>query len=297
MVSDEFRTFNARMTEARRASAPSTLQENRARAEVIMGALPLPEGVYAERVDAGGVSCIRCRRESAALDPHLLYFHGGGYRLGSALSYRAFGANLAKACGVQVLLVDYRLAPENPFPGAVQDATHAYTWLADTLRGSERIVVGGDSAGGGLAAAVILAAKSDRRPLPVGGVLLSPWLDLTNRADSYRTRAETDSLFSKASADEAAKLYLGNIDPTDTMASPLFGDWSNTPPLLIQASDAEVLIDDATALAEAVRTAGAEVDLRIFPDMPHVWPIHYPAYPEAVASMDEIASFVNRLFT
>ena len=260
-----------------------------------MSRLPLADGVTATAHDAGGVEVISCIRQESSEDPSLLYFHGGGYRLGSAASYRAYGSHLARACSARVLLVDYRLAPEHPFPAAVDDALVAYRWVLGQQPSPRRIVVGGDSAGGGLAAALALRTRDEGMPLPAGVICLSPWADLTNTAGSYTRCAESDALFSKLSADEAAGLYLDGADPAHPLASPLRGDWRGLPPLFIQASECEVLTDDATGLASNARGAGVDVELRLYADMPHVWQVHYPIFPEAVQAVDQVGAFIARV--
>ena len=263
--------------------------------ESAMGARPLADGVEAEELDADGVLVVSCRRRDSGKDePALLYFHGGGYRMGSARSFRAYGSQLAAACAAEVLLVDYRLAPEHPFPAAVDDALRAYRWLLAREGGPHRIVFAGDSAGGGLVAALLLRARDDGLPTPAGAACLSPWADLANASASYGSNSDSDALFSKSAADEAAGLYLQGADPTDPVASPVRGDWAGMPPLLIQASEDEVLRDDATALADAARRAGVDVELHLYPGMPHVWQLHYPAFPEAVEAVGQLSSFVNR---
>jgi epsilon-lactone hydrolase len=295
MVSDEFRAFQAQMAAVTAGTQPLSLAERREGMEAAMSRLPLAEGVTATPLDAGGVRVISCTREQGQGDPALLYFHGGGYRLGSAASYRAYGSQLARACSVRVVLVDYRLAPEHPFPAAVDDALTAYTWLLDDRDSTGRIVIGGDSAGGGLAAALALRARDEGMPLPAGVVCLSPWADLTNSASSYTRCAQTDALFSKSSADEAAGLYLQGSDPAQPLVSPVRGDWHGLPPLLIQASECEVLADDATGLADRARLAGVEVELHLYADMPHVWQMHHPIFPEAVQAVDQVGAFVARV--
>jgi epsilon-lactone hydrolase len=300
MVSDEFRAFQTQMAAAVTGAQPVSLVERRERMEMTMSRLPLAEGVTATPHYAGGVGLISCSRDDGPDDPALLYFHGGGYRLGSASSYRAYGSHLARACGARVVLVDYRLAPEHHFPAAADDALAAYRWLLGDARSSgrvapDRVVVGGDSAGGGLAAALALRARDEGLALPAGVVCLSPWADLTNCAGSYTRCAGSDALFSKASADEAAGLYLDGADPRQPQASPLFGDWSGLPPLFIQASESEVLVDDATGLADNAGGAGVDVELHLYSDMPHVWQIHYPLFPEAVQAVEQVRDFVVRV--
>lgn len=221
-------------------------------------------------------------------DRVLLWFHGGGYRLGSARGFGRWNAGLAARCGVDVVSVDYRLAPEHPFPEALIDAVLAYTAVAASSR---RVVVGGESAGGGLAAALLLVLADRDLPAPVGGVLCSPWLDLSNSSTSFTENASTDALFPRAAADRAAALYLVGHPPTDPYASPLLGDWALQPPLLLQASTAENLRDDAVGLAASA--PGARLEL--YDGVPHAWHIGYPEAPRSVEAAESIARFVNEI--
>ena len=295
MPSVEFTEFQARMAAAPPPPPPGSLAELRERIEGSMGNLPLAAGTSAEEVDAAGVSAIVCTRDGGEDDPWLVYFHGGGYRICSARAYRAHGSQLAAACRSRVLLVDYRLAPEHPFPTAVHDALAAYRWLLGQGVAPGRVVIAGDSAGGGLTAALLLAAARDGVALPAGGVCLSGWLDLTNSGETFTTNAATDVLFPKASADEAAGQYLQGQDATDPLASPLFGDWSGMPPLLLMNGSIESLAADSARLADTARAAGVDVTHTVYADMPHVWQTAYPAYPEAVQAVEEIAAFIARV--
>jgi epsilon-lactone hydrolase len=270
-------------------------QEIREGIDADMGRQPLAEGTEARHVDAGGVPAILCERTGGAHDPFLVYFHGGGYCIASALAYRSFGSHLAKVCRARVLLVDYRLAPEHPFPAAVEDGFAAYRWVLDEGVQPSQVVIGGDSAGGGITAAVLLAARGRSLPLPAGGVCLSPWVDLTNSAASYRTHARSDPSFSKASAENYTAQYLPHGNVTDPLASPVFGDWEGSPSLLVLVSDAEVLHDDASRLADVARAAGAEVEYHEYPSMPHMWPFFYPSWPESQQALEQIAAFVTRV--
>ena len=296
MASPEFHAFQERLASAPQPPPPADLNELRSRIEAALGAVPLADGVTATEVDAGGVGAIwTVRDDGADDDPVIVYFHGGGYRLCSARSYAPFGSHLAKACRARVLVVDYRLAPENPFPAAVDDALAAYRYVLDQGTPAGRVVIGGDSAGGGLTAALLLAAGDAGLDLPAGGVCLSPWADMTATAESYETRADVDKLFSLASAKEAGGLYLAGADPENPFASPVFGDWTGMPPILIQVGDAEVLLDDAATLAVRAREAGVEVVHEVYPEMPHVWMTNYPHFPEAVEAVEQIAAFVARV--
>jgi monoterpene epsilon-lactone hydrolase len=295
MASKEFHELQERLASAPQPPPPANLDELRARIDANMGGLPLAEGTSAAEVDAGGVRSILCTRDGGDGDPVFVYFHGGGYRLASALAYRAYGSNLAKACEARVLLVDYRLAPENPFPAAVDDAVAAYQWVLQQGTPPGRVVIGGDSAGGGLTAALLLALRDRGVALPAGAVCLSPWVDMTLTAGSYESRAAADKLFSLASAEEASKLYLNGHDPKDPLVSPVFGSWTGMPPLLIQVGDAEVLLDDAAQLASVAAAAGVDVEHHVYAEMPHVWQMSYPAFPEAVDAVRQIGDFVRRV--
>lgn len=294
MVSQAFLEFQARVRAAERPAPPATLEERRAQAEAALAA-PLAEGVRAEDVEINRVSCIALRRDVIPDLPLVVYFHGGGYRMGSAQAWRAFCSHLVVACRARVLNVDYRLAPEVPFPGAVEDAVAVYRGLLDGGEEPGQIVLAGDSAGAGLAAATLLSGRERGHPPPAGVVCLSPWADLTNRAETFASCAASDQLFSRAQADEAALLYLAGADPEQPLASPVFGDWRGMPPVLIHVGSVEVLLDDAKNLAATARAAGVDARLSIYPEMPHVWHLSYPAFPEAVQAVEEVAAFVREV--
>lgn len=295
MASNEFHALQERLAAAPPPPADETLVEQRARIEANLSALPVAEGVTATAHDAGGVGVIECVPDGGA-STTILYAHGGGFRLVSALGYRSYGSLLAAATGATVLLVDYRLAPEHPFPAALDDMRVALRWLRARTNAPDSIVVAGDSAGGNLAAAVVLGQLADGEPLVNGTVCCSPWADLTNSGDSYGANGEFDKLFSHAQATEATAMYVpADVAPTEPLVSPVFGSWGGAPPMLIQASEHEVLRDDATRLADVAGAAGVDVTLSIYPEMPHVWPVSYPAFPEAVAAVEEIAAFVRRV--
>jgi acetyl esterase/lipase len=300
MPSQEYQEFQQRMSAAPRPAAPASLAEYRERIEQAMAALPLAEGVTDEAVtleaEGAPVGAVWLRPAGAPSDaPVLLYFHGGGYRLMSATADRPYGSHLAAACGCRVLSVDYRLAPEHPFPAAVDDALTAYRALLAGGERPERIVVGGDSAGGGLTVALLVAARDAGLPQPAGGVCLSPWADLTNSSETYRTNAERDTMFGLPQATEAAGLYLQGGDPRHHLASPVFASLAGLAPLLVHVGDAETLLDDARTLAARAEEAGVPVTLSVYEDMPHVWHRSYPAFPEAVQAVEEVAAFIRKV--
>jgi acetyl esterase/lipase len=295
MASKEFHALQEAMAARPVPPPPADIAEQRSRIDEAMAQMPLAEGTVSEPFVRSGVAGIECRPvELADNAPILLYFHGGGFRIASALAYRSYGSHLAAVLGARVLLVEYRLAPEHKFPKAVDDCFTVWESLLAEGIDTGRIVIAGDSAGGGLAASVTMHALADG-VLPAGVICCSPWVDLTITADTYDTNAESDKLFSRTSAEEAAPAYLGGADPMNPIASPLFGDWDGAPPLLILVGDAEVLLDDSRKLADVAKAAGVDVTLSIYPEMPHIWTMSYPAFPEAVEGVTEMAEFVSRV--
>jgi acetyl esterase/lipase len=274
--------------------APQEFVARRRAAEEMMAGLPRADDVEISETRAGGVRALACTPVRGRTDTTILYHHGGGYRLGSADMYQSFASHLASLCGATVLVLDYRLAPEHPFPAALTDAAAAYQWaVAGT--GPQRLVLAGDSAGGGLVAGLLLDIKDRELPPPAATVLMSPWVDLRNSADSFTSRADTDNLFSHAAAEEAAQWYLAGHPATDPLASPLLGDWTGLPPTLIHVSEAEVLYDDGTRLADTARAAGVDVRYEAFPDVPHIWHTGYPRLPAAVKPVQQIAAFIDEM--
>jgi epsilon-lactone hydrolase len=238
-----------------------------------------------------GVPCVVC--EPARPIATLVYFHGGGYRLGSAQWSAGFGSTLARVADTRVVLVDYGLAPENPFPAALHDAAAALD--ESRSRWPDPIAVGGDSAGGGLATALVVAALQGGVAMPAGLVLLSPWLDLTVSAASYESRSTSDLLFSRAQAAEAAQLYLQGWDSRDPLVSPVFAEVEGFPPVVLFASTGEVLLDDSIMLIDHLARSAGPVQANFVADVPHAWPAVTPALPAAAAALQSIATFVASL--
>ena len=297
MASPEFEAFKAAAAARPVPTPTANIQEQRQRIDDAMGAIPLASGTSATAASLGGVPVIDCRPDDLAADaPVIVYLHGGGFRIASALAYRSYGTHLAAVLSARVVLVDYRLAPEHPFPAALDDSVAVYRALLAEGVDASRLVIVGDSAGGGLAASVALRTLADG-PTPAAIVCCSPWVDLTVTAESYETRSEADKLFSRTSAEDAVLAYAVGSEVTDPLLSPVFGDWTNAPPLLVMVGDAEVLLDDAHKLAAVAGDAGVDVTLSLYPEMPHIWTMSYPAYPEAVAGVMEIAAFVQKHVT
>jgi len=270
-----------------------TIAERRAQYERAEKVFPTPPDVKVERVSAPAAPAEWLRPPSATPGRVVLYLHGGGYVIGSPRSHRHLAAAIAGAAGASALLLDYRLAPEHPFPAAVEDATAAYRWLLDQATAPEHIVIAGDSAGGGLTVATLLALREARVPLPAGGVCISPWVDLTCSGASYATKAAADPIVRRASVEEMARAYLGATPPRTPLASPLFADLRGLPPLLIHVGSDEVLLDDAVQLAERAKAAGVDATLEIYDRMIHVWHWFLPMLDEAQTAVEAIGRFVR----
>ncbi|MGH9035343.1 MAG: alpha/beta hydrolase, partial [Acidimicrobiia bacterium] len=232
--------------------------------------MPLPDDVAVTESRANGVRSLRVEIRDAPVDRHLLLLHGGGYMCGNPEGVRDLAARLARAARADVLVPDYRLAPENPHPAAVEDAVRAYRSLVGD-RAPERCAVVGESAGGGLALATMVAVRDQGGPLPAAGCCFSAWLDMTVSGASVTSKAEVDPIASGDSLRMSAQAYLQGQEPTLPLASPLHADLTGLPPLLLQVGSEEVLLDDSTRLAEKARQAGVDVTLEVADGLPHVF--------------------------
>ena len=270
-----------------------TTAERRAQYERAEKAFPTPPDVKVERVNAPVAPAEWLRPPSAEPGRVVLYLHGGGYVIGSPRSHRHLAAAIASAAGASALLLDYRLAPEHPYPAAVDDAAAAYRWLLDQAIAPARIVIAGDSAGGGLTVATLLALREAGVQLPAGGVCISPWVDLTCGGASYATKAAADPIVRRDGVEQMARAYLGATPPRTPLASPLFADLRGLPPLLIHVGSDEVLLDDAVQLAERARAAGVDVSIEVYERMIHVWHWFLPMLDEAQTAVDAIGRFVR----
>jgi phosphinothricin tripeptide acetyl hydrolase len=271
-----------------------TLAQLRAQYERAQHAFPLGPEVALEIVDRPSVRG-EWLRPVGAEDEVILYLHGGGYVIGSPRSHRHLAAAIATAGRMRAFVLDYRLAPEHPFPAALDDAVAAYRWLIDA-QGVEprRIVIAGESAGGGLVATTLVALRDAGLPLPAAGVCLSPWTDLSCSLPSCDPqRPSYDPLIDHAVLRAMARAYLGRRSLRTPAASPLFADLRGLPPLLIQVATDEALVDDARQLAIAASQAGVHTTLEVWPRMVHVWHWYAPILDEGQRAMERIAQFAR----
>ncbi len=254
---------------------------------------PTPAAAHTFTIDAGGVPAERIIPYAAPYDRHVLYLHGGGFIAGSPAVYRHLAWRIALAAGAQVLSPDYRLAPEHPFPAALDDAVAAYEWLLAEGVEPQQIGLVGDSAGGGLAFSLLLRLRDAARPLPAAVAALSPWTDLALTGASLRRNAAADPMLDVAELPGVARSYLAGADPCHPWASPIYGDLAGLPPALIQVGGDEILYDDAARLAARLDRAGGRARLEIWPRMPHVWHLFAPVLPEARRAIGHIGGFLR----
>lgn len=266
--------------------------------EEMCAGFPVPDDAIVEEIDLGGVPGLRVVAASVAGEEGkraVLHFHSGGYVMGSAGGYRNFAERLSRVCDAAVIVPDYRLAPDHPYPAAVDDALAAYRACLERY-GPERLIVTGDSAGGGLAIATMIAARDGGLPLPLAVAAISPLLDLAGEGESTRTLDGIDPLITQEMIVEMGKVYIEDRDPHEhPLASPLWGRHDGLPPMFLTASAAEVLRDDAVRLAESVRRAGGEVEIALPDGMVHIWTL-FPFLEEAKRTMGEVGRFVRRHF-
>jgi acetyl esterase/lipase len=249
-----------------------------------------------EIVDAGGAPAVWVDADPVDAERAILFLHGGGYCQGSTVSHRGLAASLSRACNARVLLLDYRLAPEDRFPAPVEDALAAYRWLLDSGFDAARICVAGDSAGGGLAVSTLVSIREAGLPAPAAGVCLSPWVDMEALGDSMATNAENDPMISREGILDFARTYLNGAALRSPLAAPLYADLTGLPPLLIQVGSAETLLDDSIRLAALANQADLDVTLEVWDGMPHVWHMFAPKLPEGTKAVERIAEFLNAYF-
>ncbi|HEY3911478.1 MAG TPA: alpha/beta hydrolase [Stellaceae bacterium] len=236
----------------------------------------LAPDIGVEPLTANGVRAEWTATPGDARDAALLYLHGGGYVIGSLDSHRDLAAEAGRAAGIAALALDYRLAPEHPFPAAVDDALAGYRFLLARSIKPARIAIAGDSAGGGLVVAAMLAIRDAGLAQPGCGWCISPWVDMEAVGESMSSRAAVDPTVQKAGLLDMAKLYLNGADPRSPLAAPIYADLSGLAPLLVQVGACETLLDDALRLARAAGEADVRVDLQIWPEMIHVWHLFHP---------------------
>ena len=280
------------MIRVRSAETRNTIDDERLSYERIMSTQPIDDDIETERVGVNGVAAEWIWAPESDKRRVILYLHGGGYVIGSVRTHRVLLAHLARAAKARVLALDYRLAPETPFPGPIDDTVNAYQWLLSEGIEPANMAIAGDSAGGGLVVAALVALKSVGEPLPAAGVCISHWSDMESTGGSMMTNSESDPSVSKERLLKLAGIYLNGKNPQAPLASPIHADLTGLPPLLLQVGSIEVLLDDSTMLKEQAHKAGVSVQMEVWDDMPHVWHHYAPILPEARKAISKIGEFL-----
>jgi monoterpene epsilon-lactone hydrolase len=272
---------------------PAELIERRKRLDALGGQYPLPTDVRLEAVDANGVSGEWTMTPEANPANVILCLHGGGYTTGSLQSHRHMVAQAGREARARTIALDYRLAPEHPFPAAVEDAVAGYRFLLSRGFAANRIAVAGDSAGGGLTVALLVSLQEAGLPLPACAWCSSPWVDLEGTGGSMTAKATVDPMVQQPYLIELAATYLHGADPRTPLAAPLYADLRGLPPMLIQVGSAETLLDDAVRLAGVAGAADVRVRLEVWPDMIHVWQLFYQQVAAGHRALAEAGAFIR----
>lgn len=257
---------------------------------------PVPEGTNVEVVELAGVQCEWVQHPESPGVGVFLLLHGGGYISGGCITHRNLASRISKASGTRVLVPDYRLAPEHPFPAALEDVSAVYGALLRSETSPSRISVGGDSAGGGLTATLLLALRDAKGPLPSSAVFLSPWTDLKVSGASYEANKDVDPSITREGLLDAAEKYAGATDAAHPLLSPVNADLTGLPPSLVHVGGLETMLNDSTVFAERAESAGVQMVIEVWPEMWHVWHQWAPDVPEAVEAIEKVGSFIKSHF-
>lgn len=278
---------------SRPAPATQDVADSRARFEKMGAFLGGAPDAKCEKVDVDGVPAEWVSAADVDAGHAVLYLHGGGYAIGSLNTHRRLAFDISAASRARVLLLDYRLAPEHPFPAAVDDAATAWRWLLKQSFAANKLAIAGDSAGGGLTIATLVNLRDQKLGLPACAVAISPWVDLEGVGTSMTARSAQDPMVQKAGLTWMADMYLAGKDARAPLAAPLHADLKDLPPVLVQVGTAETLLDDATRIAERLHSAGGEVKLSVWPNMLHVFPLFAPILSEGRDGCLEIGQFIK----
>jgi len=270
-----------------------TIQQNRAQGAQMARYFRIPREVIVARFALEGLPAAWIRPSVANSEQVLLHLHGGGYVTGSIDSHLMMCVPLAQTLQTNLLLPEYRLAPEHPFPAALEDALKTYRWLLAQGFQPQNIVISGDSAGGGLSLATVLALREAGDPLPAVVICLSPWADLTNSRQSHITKADVEPVIKTELLNEWAACYSEAANLKNPLVSPVYADFHNFPPLLIQVGSDEILLDDSLALATKARADGVDVMLKVWDGLWHVWPALGSLIPESGLAFEELGEFIR----
>lgn len=279
------------LTERKNAPPLPTLQEARASYEEMASKIPLFPNTEIEKIEINGIKAEWVIAPNIDKSHVVLYLHGGAYVLGSPNTHRALASRISASTKAKVLLLDYRLAPEHPFPSAIEDSCSAYRWLIQQGFSNNNIFICGDSAGGGLTLATVISLRDAQETLPKRIALISPWTDLAATGESLTTLSELDPWLEAKELTDLALLYLAGSDAKNPLASPLFANLEALPDMLIQVGSDEILLDDSTRLAKLAKASGVDVTLEVWEGMWHVWHAFADKLVEGQEAIDNIGKF------
>lgn len=295
MSREQRRALDEQLRSAPQSSGPVSVEQMRQGFAHFMSTFPVPSSVTRTPAELAGRPAVAVHPAGRARPGTILYFHGGSFSLGSPETAMALTGHLVERTGFEALSIDYRLAPEHPFPAAIEDCLGAYRNLLEDGHDPRAIVFAGDSAGGGLAVTTTLAARDAQLPLPAGIVAFSPGLDHTRTGASMTTKDGIDPLFTAAGMTRTGDLYLNGEDPAQSLLAPaVFADLSGFPPVLLQVGTNELLLDDSVRFADRAREAGVDVILDVVADVPHVFPAFVGKLDEADEAIDRAALFITQ---
>ena len=286
--------YSLLMLQKARADKNATLDQRRHALEKGARYLPMPRHVVVEQTRIGEIPAEWLRPRGLKARRIVLYLHGGAYTMGSCATHRALASRIAVAAQAHVLVPALRLAPENPFPAALQDALSCYRWIVERENSPEGTIIAGDSSGGGLAAAFLVLARDEGVSLPAGIVCLSPWADLEMTGASVASRGEVDPICSLDESRYHAELYATGVDPRASLVSPIHADLSGLPPMLVQVGEREILLDDSIRLGERARKDGVDVKVEVWEGMWHVWQLFAWYIPEGRRAIRNLGAFIRK---
>lgn len=271
-------------------TAGTDIETARQGLETLSALTPIAQDINVKKTSMDGIHAEWVIAPNAVDDRVFLYLHGGAYIMGSCNTHRYLASKLSKSTGARVLVPEYRLAPENPFPAAIEDAVKVYRWLLSSGVSPESIIIGGDSAGGGLTLATLLSLRDENEAMPALAVLLSPWTDMEGTGESMETRADVDPWLSPGASRATPVIYIRDLDPRHPLVSPIYADLSGLPSMLVHVGSDEILLGDSARLVDRARAAGVEVTFKVWDEMWHVFQTF--AIPEGQQAIDEIGEFV-----
>jgi monoterpene epsilon-lactone hydrolase len=273
-------------------TAGTDIETARQGLEALSALTPVAPDINVEKTSIEGIPAEWVTAPNAVEDRVFLYLHGGAYIMGSCNTHRYIASKLARSTAARVLVPEYRLAPENPFPAAIEDAVKVYRWLISSGFAPDKIIIGGDSAGGGLTFATLISLKDEEEALPALAVLLSPWTDMEGTGESMETRADVDPWLSPDASRTTPALYIRDMDPRHPLVSPIYADLSGLPTMLVHVGNDEILLSDSARLVDRARASGVEITFKIWDEMWHVFQTF--AIPEGQQAIDEIGDFVRK---